>query len=79
MIGLEAILGAVGAPMTGSGAPSLLGFFLEPLKSNMSSPNRVDVSKLVSSFGMVIGSRAAGGLRVVVVVATALEPPVPEL
>ena len=69
----------------------MLGFFLEPLKSNMSSPNRVDVSKLVSSFGMVIGSRAAGGLRVVVVVvvvvvaavvvvvATALEPPVPEL
>ena len=56
----------------------------------MSSPNRDDVSKLVSSFGMVIGPRAAGGLRVVVVVvvaevvvvvvvAAALEPPVPEL
>ena len=79
MIELEAILGTVGVPMTGEeGASSLLESFREPLNSNISSPNRDEVSRVVSSLGTVMGLRTeltAGGLRAV----PALEPPVPEL
>lgn len=60
----EAILGVVGIidpspPLE----PSLFLSFVEPTKSNMSSPNREEVSNVVSSLGMLIVFPLEGGLE----------------
>lgn len=60
----EAIFGAVGVidPSPPLELSPFLSFF-EPTKSNMSSPNRDEVSNVVSSLGMLIVLPLEGGFR----------------